>query len=239
MKKLKNPSSILFALTLGLMAGCGSGHGGKNPPSMQYSTSAQLQAVRNLTTEERNIATRICYAYQSKSTNFKTPDYMGATFNFNISSRDCTDKVDSYIVNSILATDSNNRLTFQSSTTKPFRPIVQTTEVGYLVQLCSKIQNNLAISNTVSISDSERVQITLFRDSMDAFRIDRFTPNSENKFVISSSETFKIRTQNNLSSGQIVGMDEVFVKQETCSSNPKKYVEFSQTFSNFKSNNSK
>ncbi len=203
---------------------------------MAYSTSAQIQAVRNLTTDERNIATRICYAYQSKSTNFKTPDYMGGTFSFNISTKSCVDKKDAYIVNAILATDSSDRLTFQTSTTKTFRSIVQTTDVGYLAQLCPKIQNNLAISNTVSISDEERVQITFFKDSMDSFKIQRFVPNAKKEFVIASSETFKVRTQNNLSTGQIIGLDEVFVKQETCPSDSTKYQEFSQVFSTFRKN---
>lgn len=234
MKKLNLHSWFFSALTLGLVASCGSGHEGANPPSMAYSTSAQIQAVRNLTTDERNIATRICYAYQSKTTNFKTPDYMGGTFSFNISTKNCLDVKDAYVVNAILASDNNNRLTFQTSSTKSFRPIVQTTEVGYLVQLCSKIQNNLAISNTVSISDSERVQISFFKDSMDTFRIQTFTPNAKKEFVISSSETFKVRTQANLTSGQIVGMDEVFIKQETCANDAKKYLEFSQVFSSFK-----
>lgn len=220
---------ILFLLTPALLFSCGGGQAGRTPAST-FSTTAQLVATRDLTTEERAIATRICYAYQSKGTNFRTPTYLGGTFNYSVSSTDCSKSKKSYQVKAILET-SGQSLAMKPQEDVAFESAVQTNESGLIKQLCTKIQNNQAISNTAD-SGTEKVQISFFKDTLDAYNIQYFS-NEKGKFVASGAEVFKVRTQFNLTNAsQILGMDEVYMGYETCSGET--YAEFYQNFTGWK-----
>jgi len=54
-----------------------------------FKTDATISAQRSIDSNERNIATRICYAYQSKSQNFRLPNFLNTKFNFEVSELDC------------------------------------------------------------------------------------------------------------------------------------------------------
>lgn len=221
---------ILFLLTLASFASCGGGQAGRTPAST-FSTTAQLVATRDLTTEERAIATRICYAYQSKGTNFRTPTYLGGTFYYSITSTDCSKSKTSYQVKATLET-SGSGLTFKPQNDVAFESSVQTNESGFIKQLCTKIQNNQAISNTADNGD-EKVQISFFKDTLDAYNIQYFSK-EKGTFVASGAEVFKVRTQYNITNGsQILGMDEVYQGYETCSGR-ENYAEFYQNFNSWK-----
>lgn len=229
MSSAKKHIYYLLSLT-GILAvsGCGSGGGSKDPSG--YSTNAQLSVVQNLTPEERTIATRICYAYKSKSSSFRGQSFDGGTFVFAMNSKNCVYTRASYSVSSVLKISSTS-MVFEPDTDKPFHKTIQTDESGYLSQLCTKIQNNKPISNTVT-ETSTQIQIQFFRDTLDSYTLRYFAPSADGSMKITSSETIKVRTQFDLNAGQILGMDESYTIQQTCGSTDK-YSELKQTLSTF------
>jgi hypothetical protein len=224
---LKSHSNLLSIASILVLSGCGAA-GNKDPSG--YSINAQMSVVQNLTVEERAVATRICYAYQSKSSSFRSQNYNGGTFTFDVNSRNCVDARANYKVNSVLKSSSTS-MTLVPDTDKPFVTSVQTDQSGYLAQLCGKIQNNKPISNTVT-ETTTKVQISFFRDSLDSYTLKYFAPDANKVMKIESMETYKVRTQSSVGSGQIQGMDESYSLFQTCGTSDK-YSEFTQQFSSF------
>lgn len=203
---------------------------GRNQNSTGFSTSASMAPTQNITSEERIIATRICYAYESKNASFKTQTYLGKPFNFALSSRDCAGKNDVYSIlsNLLTSTENNNAMVFFTNSTRPFFKNVQTSKSGYLSQLCNKIQNNEAINNTTVTKDIV-VQIEFATSNLDSYTLKYFSlKNGVRK--ITFAETFKVRTQFNLSESQILGMDEEYIKQEVCPGETKAFSQLVQTY---------
>lgn len=221
---------FLITTTLLTTASCGKQ---KNKEATGFSTSTLMSATRDLTPSERTVATRVCYAYQSKNNSFKTQSYFGGSFTFNLSSKSCAEVKESYSVVGVLGTSltDRNALVFSSNTTKPFESKVQTAQSGFLSQLCSKIQNNLPISNT-AVVEGVSVQVAFVATDMDTYTLRYFTPQN-NVMKIQSAETFKVRTQFNLEAGQILGMDEQYSRQTVCAADGSKYSEFIQNYVNF------
>lgn len=231
---LKFDHSLIFSFTLVSMISCTSG---KAPGSKNLLTNVMAEE-RNLVQDERSIATRICYAYQSKSSAFKTQVYFGGTFTFNVRTKSCGDASENYTITSVLQQDGQGRLVYTAPpASKSFEGLVQTNTSGYLSQLCTKIQTNQSISNT-TISGGMKVQIEFTKTDLDGFVIRYFSPSQGQGYVIQRAESLKVRTQFNSGSGQILGMDEVFSRQEVCpvlnpKTDPAKASEFTQTFSRF------
>ncbi len=235
MEKGKNQAHIFssFALASVLaLSSCSPGNGGRSPASTSYSTSELMAPSRDLTSDERAIATRICYAYQSKNNNFKTSPYLGSAFAFTVNTQDCYEKKNQYSMNSTLIMDEEGKvLSYKPSSLSQFYNKVQTNSVGYLAQLCTKIQNNQKISNTIEALDGT-FQISFSNSVMDNFTIKFFALNASGGQSIKNSEQFMVRTQFNLGPGQILGMDESYANYVTCP-DAKKYSVLSQKFSRF------
>ena len=230
MRRIKRFDYIFLSLAATLtMAGCGDNH--KREIASVFSTSAQMAPVQELTAEERTIATRICYAYQSKNTAFQTPNYYGGTFNFNVGSRDCSNTSDAYAVTSVLTSPERYSLIFSTTNPKPFVNKVQTNQSGFLSLLCTKILTNQPVSNTVD-DTVNKIQIRFFRSDIDSYSLQYFALKS-GVMKITMAETFKVRTQFDLTTNQILGMDERYSKQQVCATDDSKYSEFDQTFSSF------
>lgn len=223
---------ILSTLTLAtILSGCGGGNS-KLPTS--FSTSAVLSEERLLTSNERNIATRICYAYKSKSSNFRSGDFLNKSFLFSLKKTDCQNSVLNYQVSAALIYDNNNNLIFAPTIAlNPsfrFYSMVQTDTNGYLSQLCTKIKNNEPISNTTT-SNNVKTQISFETTDMDAYLLMYYNRQSDGTYKVDSAEKFKVRTQFNFTTGQILGMDQVYSTQKVCSSFDKiKNSDLTQTF---------
>ncbi len=196
-----------------------------------FSVNQSMTATRDLTAAERTIATRICYAYQSKNTSFKTQTYFGGSFSFNMNSKACTETSENYTVVGVLTTGTDGGLMYDTKTTKPFSAKVQTSQSGFLSQLCTKIQNNLAISNT-AVVDNVTVQVAFTSTDLDTYVLNYFT-SQNNVMKISSADTYKVRTQFNQSASQILGMDEIFTRQSVCTSDASKFSQFTQTYTGY------
>jgi hypothetical protein len=222
---------LLFSIAALALSACGGGVNGTG--TKKAAIDALIAEERNLIEEERAIATRICYAYQSKNTSFRTQSYMGGTFRFGIISKSCEGTSENYNISAVLQLEAGGRLTYVPSltNTRSFERQVQTNGVGYLAQLCTKIQTNQPVSNTVNI-DGFKVQIQFFKENLDGFIL-RYFQRFSNMYKIERAETFKVRTQFNSSSGQILGMDEIFSRERVCQGNDGVFSKFTQTFSNF------
>ena len=226
MKNLRRSHLLFLSSTFLLtLAGCG-GAGSKDPTG--YSINAQMSVVQELAPEERAIATRICYAYQSKSSSFRGQTYNAGSFVYKIESKNCVDAHADYTVKAVLKA-STSSLVMEPDTDKPFQKVVQTDTSGYLTQLCAKIKSNKPISNTVT-ETSTKIQINFFKDTLDSYTLRYFTPSGTNgSMKITSAETVKVRTD---SSNGILGMDEKYTIQQTCGTSDKS-SEFNQMFSVF------
>lgn len=126
-----------------------------------------------------------------------------------------------YNVGAVLHYDNNNNLLFAPpillDPNLRFYQNVQTDTSGYLSQLCTKIKANETITNTTVVNNT-KVQISFGIDGLDYFLLMYFNKQTDGTFKIDSAEKFKVRTQTNLSSGQLLGMDEEYSTQKVCSS---------------------
>jgi hypothetical protein len=219
---------LLFSIAALALSACGDGNSGPKKSAID----ALIAEERNLVEEERTIATRICYAYQSKNTSFRTQTYLGRNFEFNITTKSCENAKETYSINAVLQIEAGLRLAYMPpvTNTRAFEKQVQTNSAGYLSQLCSKIQTNQPISNTVDI-DGYKVQIQFFKDKLDGFIFRYFKLTGDAGYKIERAETFKVRTQFNSTSAQILGMDESFSRESICLTNVKNYSSFTQNFS--------
>ena len=227
---MKSPPIFFYFLSiLNLLTVSGCGVVG-SIDSSEYYTSEQMSLVQNLSVEERAIATRICYAYQSKSSSFRAKNYNGGTFTYDINSKNCEGTRSHYTVNSVFKS-SNTSMTLVPDTDKPFVATIQTDESGYLTQLCGKIKSNTPISNTVS-EVSTKIQISFIKNTLDSYTIKFFVPDEKtNLMKIESMETFKVTTKTT-SEGQIKGIDESYSVFKTCETSDK-FSEFNQKFSSY------
>ncbi len=224
---LKRIYSIHFLLTTFIFInGCGIK---PNPSEIPvFSINAAIKSVEDLNTYERNIATSICYALESKSKNFKTTDYLGTRFIFETKQKVCDVQGPSTNINTALTLLTDG--TFHYNTTAlNFNDFSQTDTSGYLSQVCTKIKNNEAISNTTTVNGLT-VQVTFFKNNLDGYMVQYFTKLASGVAQMTSAETFKIRTQLTYTLGNIMGMDEYYSKQTICSSNPKLVTTEEQTF---------
>lgn len=235
--KMQTRFQFLFlAASLTGLTACG---GGNSKLPISFSSSAQLAEERFLTNDEINIAARICYAYQSKSVNFRTSAYLNKSFTFQAQKTDCSSSTFSYNLSAVLRYDNSNNLIFAlSSGVDPslqFNKKVQTDTSGYLAQLCTRIKNNdtKTISNT-STANGVKTQITFQHDSFDSYLLMYFVLQPDGTYKIDSGEKFQVRTQFNFTTGQILGMDEIYSNQRVCSTLDKvKNSNFEQRFSTF------
>lgn len=213
--------SVKHLLILILLASCG--QVSKNNVDTVYSSTEALTSTEDIDINQRNIATRICYAYESKGNKFNSSDFLGGSFSFNIENNGCT-LGQNYAINSVLVKSTkDSTLRFAYDGSKEFNNFVQTNAQGYLSNVCTKIKNNQTISNTIDKKDVI-IQIKFFRDTLDSFMIKYFIRDTKGNVSIDSSEIFKVRTQFNYSNSQILGMDEEYIKQGGCGpSNPKAY----------------
>lgn len=221
----------LFLMTATMLTIVSCGANKNNSATTGFSSSLAMTTTKDLTTAERTIATRICYAYQSKSTSFKTQTYFGGSYTFNMTKKDCSDRVESYSIVGVLQSKSTGEFYYLTSSPQTFSSKVQTSNSGFLVQLCSKIQNNLPVSNT-AVDGNTTVQVAFTSTDLDTYTLNYFVPQN-NVMKIQYAETFKVRTQFNQGAGQILGMDEVYTKQAVCDGNDAKFSEFSQKFASF------
>jgi hypothetical protein len=216
--------NILFPILI--LSNC---TGGGQPNSSTFFAANQtMVAVTDLDQNQRNIATRICYAYESKSNNFHYSDYLLSKFNFGIEVNKCNSTVKTYNVTTTLSDNTTNFYFLKVDGIK-FYEVVQTDTSGYLSKLCNKIKQNSTISNTTSIG-TQSIQIYFFADSLDSYIIKYFSPNTSGNLTSISAETFKVRTQFNYQNGQILGMDEVYISESPCPNSTTSTYKFTQNY---------
>lgn len=207
---------LVLSLSLVTLVNCGgSSNKGKALAVGFVSTQELEEAV--LSTEQRNIATRICTSYRNKTTKFRMPEFIGDSFQFKSTNTDCSNKKKEFTVDTTLRWNDNNNLEFfTADVSKPVFSIVQTDTTGFLSQLCNKIFTGEEIANTTIVA-GRKIQIEFFRKDLDSYTIRTFNfTNNETAAQFDSADTFQVRTQFNVSGEQIVGMDEIITTQKVC-----------------------
>ena len=207
---------IILSLTL-IISSCGGG--GTKLSKNTFSVNALASEEHPISNDERNIATRICYAYQSKSKNYRSSGYLGTNFLFSVKNTDCQNSVTNFQINSFLKYNLNNDLIYATpgyvDQNIRFYTKIQTDTSGYLSQVCGKILTNQVISNTINQQDV-KVQISFFHDELDGYGLSYFNRQNDNSFKIDSAEKLKVRSQIDFVTGQILGMDEYYSTQKVC-----------------------
>jgi hypothetical protein len=222
---------ILFSLSFAITS-CG---GGNNKPQTAFSVDAIITEERPLTSEEIQIATRICYAYQSKSQQFRTADYYGTKFLFSVKKTDCQNQSTQAEVPTTMKYDDQNVLNYiqdkDIDSSFNFKKLVQSDRSGYMSQLCPKILTNQPVTNTTVIQNT-KVQISFFKETLDGYLLKYFTKLDELTYKIESAEKFKIPTDAESSKKSIRGMDQFYSLQKVCPSSldKNKFSDFEQNF---------
>ncbi len=230
---MRRPASFKTFITLStsiILSSCGGGNS-KLGNTSSFNVSAILAEERPLSVDERNIATRICYAYQSKSKNFRGANFLGSRFIFLAKKTDCGNNVTSYQVTTTMNYDQNNGLSyFPTNTSNQFFGKVETDTSGYLAQLCPSILTNQPVSNTTT-QQNFKIQISFIREQLDGFVLNYFVQQPDLTYKISNAEKFKVRTQIDYTNGQVLGMDEYYSSQQLCSSlDRNKFSNYEQSF---------
>lgn len=196
-----------------------------------FSSGAAMKTVQDISVNERNIASSICLAFKSKSQNFKTTEYLGTRFVFETKQKTCGVQGAASTVNSTLALSDIDGTFHYISNAAYFNDFVQTNTSGYLSQVCTKIDNNQPISNTTTINGIT-VQIIFFKDTLEGYTVQYFTKLADGTTQMTSAETFKFRTTFTYSAAakNIMGMDEYYSKETTCSTDSTKTSLEEQTF---------
>ena len=231
MERLNIIHPFILLLTTMILSSCG---GGNNVLQKKFSVNALVTEEHSIYNSERNIATRICYAYQSKSNNFRTSEFLGSIFNFSATNTDCQGGIIHYQIKTNLKYESLTDLTYVPQVNidndVSFNKKVQTDRSGYLSVICAKIVKNEPISNTLD-QGGVKVQISFFHDGLDTFELKYFTLQADNSYKIDSAETFKVRSAFDFTTGNILGMDESYKVERICNTNiDSKISQFEQTF---------
>lgn len=232
MKKLASFNLLLILSTSTILSSCG---GGNAKAKAIFSVDAIVEKERPLTAAEVNVASRICYAYLSKSQNFRTPEFLAGRFVFTTKKTDCQNVSSTQGITTVMNYDSQNNLTYNvASVFDPnlqFNKKVQTDTSGYLEQLCPKILTNQPVSNTTTQANII-IQISFFSDEMDGFFIQYFNKQLDNSYKIDSAEKFRVPTsETDITSGRIRGMDQFYSTQKICSKFDKnRFSDFEQNF---------
>jgi hypothetical protein len=205
----------IFLATIFLLNGCGAGTS-QSVPLTIFSNNAAMKPVQDISPAERNIATSICLALKSKSQNFKTTNYLGTRFVFESKQKTCgVQGVVNKVISSLSMRDDGSF--HYTSSALNFKDFAQTNSSGYLMQICSKIDNNAPISNTTTMQGIP-VQIMFFKDYLEGYAVQYFANTTSGTSHMLSAETFKIRTQLTYTIGNVMGMDEYYSKEELCAS---------------------
>lgn len=230
---MTRPLTILILLSLSFtLTNCG---GGNSKAQTTFGIDAILAEERPLSSTEIQIATRICYAFQAKSQNFRSTEYYGKSFAFKGTKTDCQNIKSTYEVSTILKFDDQNILSyipdniFNSQLT--FNKKVQTDSSGYLSQLCQKIFTNQKISNTTT-EQNIKIQIAFIKEDFDGFTLQYFNKVNEALYKIDSAEKFKFTTEVDSLKNKIKGMDQFYSIEKVCPSSADKVKSsyYEQTF---------
>jgi hypothetical protein len=231
MERLSIKHLFILLLTTMILSSCG---GGNSVLQKKFSIGALVAEEHAIDNNERNIATRICYAYQSKSNNFRTSEFLGSSFNFSATNTDCQGSINHYQIKTNLQYETLTDLIYAPQVNLEngvsFNKKAQTDRSGYLSVICAKIVKNESISNTLDQA-GVKVQISFFHDGLDSYELKYFTLQSNNSYKVDSAETFKVRSAFDFTAGNILGMDESYKIERVCNTSKDSNIsKFEQTF---------
>lgn len=222
MKHLKTTFFFSFLFTA-----CSDGNHTRQPASL--TVLENLQKAREFTPEELNVAMTICYAMKSKRLQFRSK-MLGSSFNFELSDSKCGGEINGlFQVETTLRTKSDlsiGELFFQQdkysrknrdlASESSFLGLVQTDIHGHLGQVCPEVLKNNNLSNTFSISETQKRQIVFDLDNKDGFSVFYAKEDDQKKFKIYRVDKFKVLS-NFSSSGSYFGQVKESVRTIRCS----------------------
>ncbi len=228
MKNVYRTKFLLILLTMTLVDGCGTNHHPKTP---DFVIKSEMKATQDIATEELSIAQRICYAYKSKSAKLKS-EYNLKTFVWKLKNQNCDKSENTQSIQATVKSDfGSGTLAFEMPTgitAKGFLSNVQTDTNGFLSSVCEKISRGNTISNTTELNGI-KVQLSFDRKDLDRYKIDYFSINKENKYVIYATDVISVRTQFTWKDGQLLGGDELVTRYNQCGTSDSYSID-TQTF---------
>jgi hypothetical protein len=144
---------ILFILTI---ASCGK----KESVSISdrdISLHANLNYMREFSTDEVNIGLRVCYALKTKRLRMKA-DYNGQKYNMKSYQTDCDGSRQMKSFQTILNVLVGDKMTFDTSYQGPHLDQVPTDQNSPMKTICAQLFEGELPENTVQISEDSRIQ---------------------------------------------------------------------------------
>lgn len=142
---------------------------GKTKQSGKYfdSLSSPLSVKENFSVGEQDVAIKICYAFQSKKSNFPT-NYANALFKFKVELTSCSANYTTDIINTYLRTPYLSKPMFFDTDDTDFKDHfveeLQTNADGYLESICDKIFKGESFPSPVKqLGDDKIEQIEFFK----------------------------------------------------------------------------
>lgn len=187
----------MLLLTSFLASGCGREYGNDRSPS---SVGGELGEARRLSANEKSKATNICYAFRSKKNSFMA-DQLGSVFRFQISERDCENKLYEETVDTTLKQILISQpMVFDSGNQKMIYKEVQTHDYGFMLPICEALFQGNDVSNTFDNGLGDKLSVS-FRENEGQWVIVEtaratLDENGEKKYEIYQKDIFKIEVNN-------------------------------------------
>ncbi len=206
----------LFLLT---PLGCGDFNGSSSLQSDIEALGATISPTgSSLSDEEVSVALRICYAYRSKGTRFRT-DRLNKLFRFEMEKTDCdqSKKIESF--NSTLKLDSNDVMYFDApSFMGPYNRVVQTHDNGHLGSICRQLFAGTTPRNT-SVEGDRLLEFSFLKRFQDGYLVrygKRKDPTDSSEYEVERIERFYVQT-NSQATGVPYGLVSQWEWRKMCS----------------------
>lgn len=193
---LKQWIAVMCLLSTFVISSCG-----KLPEKAEGdSVGEELPTVETISTDDALIGKNICQALKSKRITFERTQ-LGRVFKFDFTERRCgqlsRDTFPQRVITNLTA--ANGELYYTGTTPAKFINSVVTDEKGALQDFCSDLLKDETISNTINLSNNEKLMIRFFNKgavytSSEVHGLATFfaVKNTEGKFNIRQIDTMDI-----------------------------------------------
>lgn len=229
--------SLLIILSFTLLSSCGQSD---NEPARlkEAQIGAELSTGETLSGGSKDAALRICYAFRSKNSAFRTINgLLGSTFSFTLNYTDCSNSKraeNEALATTLAQTLQSAPLIYDSTNTHPYMKEVQTHQHGELASLCQSLIMGEDVQTVVSVNSEQKKEFRFgTSDQLDHYSISiankTISTRGSQIFAITEEHRYFVNTTSDASNRKGVVYNYSFRK--ACSSDTQ-LEEFSQVLSN-------